>query len=235
MPVDTRTTAKISAVSSDLKISTTLTTMSLEQKIDSLIQKFDSLSLELTHKVEQTNATVVDLNEKFSTLIHSVNNVQRQCETNSKKISSIDTKLDSLEQYSRRSNIRIFGIKEAARESTDRIVCDLIKSKMDIDLNLNDVERSHRVGKDNGKPRAILVKFASYRHKASVYGAKKNLKGTGISITEDLTKFRLGVLQEAKKVCGSNKVWTNDGKIFCDYKGKVHRATTFEELPLFKD
>lgn len=211
MPVDTRKT-------------------NMENKIDLLISKFDSHSSDITNRMDKTTALVSELNNKISDIIDKVDSVQKHCEENSNKISAAELKIDSLEQYSRRNNIRIFGIAESATESTDEIVLEFVKNKLGIELSANDIERSHRVGQLTDKNRALLVKFASYRSKSKIFQVKKRLKGSGISIAEDLTRARLTVYQEAKRVHGKNKAWTRDGKIFWEDKGKIHSATNLDGL-----
>ena len=40
----------------------------------------------------------------------------------------------------------IHGIKERRHEVTDKVVIQTIKSKMDIDLDVNDIDWTHRIG-----------------------------------------------------------------------------------------
>ena len=42
---------------------------------------------------------------------------------------------------------------------------------------------------------------------------KKELKGTNISIIENLTGYRMSVLNEAREKFGFKNVWTYDGRI----------------------
>lgn len=51
-----------------------------------------------------------------------------------------------LEQYSRRANIRLYGIPETERENTDKLMLDLLRDKMALSLSLGDIDRSHRIG-----------------------------------------------------------------------------------------
>ena len=45
------------------------------------------------------------------------------------------------------------------------------------------------------------------------FSRKKKLKNPGISITESLTKLRMGKLAKAKEEFGFRNVWTVDGRI----------------------
>ena len=106
-----------------------------------------------------------------------------------------------MEQYSRRTCIRIFGVKEEKGENTDAIAADIITNKLGIPLDpVCDIDRSHRTGKVkeasqttssashvHQKPRSIIVKMTTYRKRREIMLNRKKLKDTGITIVEDLT------------------------------------------------
>ena len=60
----------------------------------------------------------------------------------------LEAKTDHLEQYTRRTNIRIFGIKEQVKEDTGQLAKNFCKDELGIILKDEDISRSHRVGKN---------------------------------------------------------------------------------------
>ena len=46
-----------------------------------------------------------------------------------------------------------------------------------------------------------------------VFKNKKNLKGTGVSISENLTQLRYDLLQKAGEKYGKNNVWSIEGRV----------------------
>lgn len=84
-------------------------------------------------------------------------------------------RIDEMEQYSRRTCLKFSGIpEEGTSENTDKLamnVINLILSKESSKIGLDRIERTHRVGprKRNGKPRDIIVRFLSYRDRATVF------------------------------------------------------------------
>ncbi|KAK3922128.1 Protein unc-13-like protein C [Frankliniella fusca] len=124
----------------------------------------------------------------------------------------MNVKFDEREQYSRRNNLRIFGIPESENENTDQLVVDVAK-KMGVQLSDSTIDRSHRIGKQGPQPRPIIVKLTRYNTRDEIFRAKRNLKGTGIVVREDLTKLRLKFLKEAVQAYSSKYVWTIDGVI----------------------
>ena len=56
-------------------------------------------------------------------------------------------KSDDQEQYSRRNCILVHGLEKNKDEITDDLVVSFIKHKMDIELSVNEIDRSHQIGK----------------------------------------------------------------------------------------
>ena len=69
------------------------------------------------------------------------------------------------------------------------------------------------------------MKFIRHNDKSKIYSNKRKLKGTGISITESLTKIRLEKLKIAREKHGFRNVWTMDGKIY--FKSDDEKPTLF--------
>ena len=104
----------------------------------------------------------------------------------------------------------------------DDLVASFIKDKMDIDLSVNDIDRTHRIGKPSPrKIRPIIVKFVRYNDRRKVFSNKKKLKNSGISITESSTARRMGELSKARNKYGFKNVWTIDGKENGSNKAKL--------------
>ena len=63
--------------------------------------------------------------------------------------------VDDLQQYTRRTNLLIHGVPEKPGENTDNVVCNVLK-KMNVNMPLDDIGRSHRLGKKiDGKKRPV--------------------------------------------------------------------------------
>ncbi|KAK6168140.1 hypothetical protein SNE40_006176 [Patella caerulea] len=149
-------------------------------------------------------------------------------------IDDILDKLDESEQYSRREAVRINGITEMSSESTDKIVAD-IGAYMGIDMSINDINRSHRVGNpkdyDNAtRPRPIIARFKGYSVKRDFMKNRKKMKDSksdpilppcmknhSIYINDDLTNKRALIDSKCRKLYKDKKIignWSMDGIIF---------------------
>ena len=138
--------------------------------------------------------------------------------------------MDDLEQYQRRQCLRIFGVKEEQNEDTDKIAME-VSAKIGVQLDVVDIDRCHRVGKpQTDKPRAIIVKFVSYRKRSEIFRSKKQLKGTGITIREDLTRLRHKLLLDCVTKYGLQNTWTQDGAIIVKVGDSRRRITRSEDI-----
>ena len=89
--------------------------------------------------------------------------------------------IDDLEQYTRRTNVRIFGIPEAAgdvRENTDDLAINFFANELGIQLSLKDISRSHCVGKRSPtKPRPIIVRLVRHNYEGRDPTESTSIKG----------------------------------------------------------
>ena len=93
-----------------------------------------------------------------------------------------------LEQYSRKNCVKIEGIEEREHEDTFNTVMDLSRSvELDPPLRDGDIDNCHRVGAGNqdGKPRAIIVKFRNYPTRRRFFESRKRLKHHNVFINND--------------------------------------------------
>ena len=70
--------------------------------------------------------------------------------------------------------------------------------------------------------------------KAEVYGQKRKFKGTGIVITESLTKIRLELYHVVSKHAKVEAVWTSDGKIIALLSGNKKKIIIENNRDLLK-
>ena len=106
--------------------------------------------------------------------------------------------MEAQEQYSRRTSLRFHNVPVPVDQrghikhpvDTDKLILDTCKTNLKIaDLKLEDISRSHVIGRAyNGKAQ-VIVRFISYRVRHRVYSSKRELKGdpSGQFITENLT------------------------------------------------
>lgn len=179
---------------------------------------------ELLNRLAVVEGDVFDLQQKLKKKDTEISKLNMTIENMSREVQSANNSINNLEQYSRRSCIRIFGVEENPGEDTDAIVAEIIRDQVGVSLESRDIDRSHRTGKmpkpssaaTPGKPprhRAIIVKLSSYKKRRDILGNRKNLKGTGMSIVEDLTMKNQALLAKTRNTSKILAAWTVDGRV----------------------
>jgi len=165
-----------------------------------------------------------------------------------KKINVLELQADAAEQYSRRNCLRVTGIVESPGESTDTLITDMARA-LGVDLSLDEIDRSHRVGKippidpaidpEDAPPpkRAIIVKFVSYRSRNKFFKVRTLAKDRGykkVFVNEDLTRYRNNLLYQARMLAKDDKLlgaWSSDGTILIkENSNRVLRVNTADDL-----
>jgi hypothetical protein len=188
----------------------------------------EKTALSETNQKKLLEAITKAVNEVLVNYLHTLENtVERLAKTVERQAERID----SLEQYTRRNALRVYGVPEpekGQREDTDKVLCEVFRQKMGVEVTAGEICRSHRLTSrqphnqrrdetgDGGRayPRPIIVKFSSYNVRRSVFRQKRKLKGSGIVIREDLTARNVKALKMAQKKFGNTNVWSLDGRIF---------------------
>ena len=179
---------------------------------------------EIDGNVFQIDAELTQQKKIVEKLNALVQEQQEQLDQEKRFRSAMNARLNDLEQYSRKNNLRIFGILDKDRKETsaktEQLVLKLFKEKLGILwINANNIEIAHRTGRFvEGSNRPIIVKLTSRKVKNEVILNRKKLKGKNISIAEDLTIENVKRLRmlNSLEVCTSS--WSFDGKLFIKNK-----------------
>ena len=116
-------------------------------------------------------------------------------------------------------------------ESEEKVV-NLIENKLGVNVK-NRIDIAHRVGSFSTiSDRAIIVKFKCRKEKIAVIQNRKKLKGSGVSISEDLTVINHQLLIKTKHNPKVESAWSSMGKIFAKlHNGRiltVNQKTNFD-------
>ena len=89
----------------------------------------------------------------------------------------LDIRLDDQEQYSRRTSLRFHNVpcpdpRNVHKMNTDKIVLDICNSNLEVPITLNELGRTHPIGKVRGGKVQVIVRFITYRQRQAVYSSK---------------------------------------------------------------
>lgn len=105
--------------------------------------------------------------------------------------------MEGLEGQSRRDNLIFYGIPESRGLESEEECRAKVARIMQQNLKIRDTQnrrlvRCHRLGPRrsdiNAKPRPVIMKFHWFGDKQMIWKAKKNLKDSGFSMSEDIPK-----------------------------------------------
>ena len=201
----------------------------LSQQFNSKMTEFQQNLNSCTSSVPATSPTshlATQFNTFRSFVMSALEGLQMQVQLLSKQH-------DQFEMRSRRKILLVHGVAEDKKENTSAAVIQVLSEHLKIpDLSVNDVTRCHRLGTtSSNRARAILVKFRDLNSRNQVWFSKTNLKNTGITLSEFLTKPRHEVFLAARQQFGMSKCWTRDGVInVISSDGKRHTFTSMVEL-----
>ena len=159
----------------------------------------DSIKGEIKEATSEIKEEIVEMKE--------VQNVQHE------KISSIDRRVEDLEQDRRSKNLIIRGLN--AGQNAKQACMIALNDKLKTKLQLSDIKYAVPIGKDGSKLIKLAMKTASKRDE--IYSARPKLKGSDVWITEDLIPSRASLAFKARQAVKNGKAtltWTNEGKIF---------------------
>ncbi|XP_070549278.1 uncharacterized protein [Ptychodera flava] len=145
-----------------------------------------------------------ELKEENRVTGYDLDAVSQKLDEISERLDSLENDTDRLESFSRRDNIRLYGIQEEQGESFNQckskvvdILNENVKSKV---WNDRDVVRAHRVSVQwKDQPRLIVVKFHHFSDKLLALKERPILRDSGIGIGNDLTKCQRKTLTELRK------------------------------------
>ena len=205
--------------------------------------------------LQQEITQLVDLKVNSATefLKSELKEVQDRCKKLEAEVKALQTRQDDTEQYSRRTCLRISGIRETENEDVQKIVLDF-SNKVNANIDPTDIDRVHRVGRlvsdasdrigeHNGirtrRNREIIIKFTNSNARLRLLRGRAKLREDGVRdvfINEDLTPNRKMLAYECRKLKKLNntkvkKTWVYAGYPYIlDPSGNKLKITSLSDL-----
>ena len=214
----------------------------LVNKIESAIQKQVCEILQAIQVQREALETIQDtqigMQEKLSTLCHDLDKTNKIVGKNSEKIkelrnvhdetnttvSDLCDQIDRIEGYSRRNNVKFYGIPESDRPESNTDCSEavklVLKTYMPNEKWSDDViDRAHRLGgrqsSQNTRPRPIIAKFLRWSDAMCLMKnkeARADMKKENLTVAQDLTRRQSSTLKELR----------DEGKSGYFVNGKLH-------------
>ena len=176
----------------------------------------DLVNQGLQQKLKDLHKTVQDTEAKLSSMETKLSSMQTAHQ-------KLEDEMECAEQYSRMSNLRIYGVPEEPSEQVEAIVTDICINKLGVKISAADIDTAHRLGAREGNHKPIIVKFARRSAREEIYSNKRKLKNSSIVIREDLTGKKAAAVRNLVDKVGSRSVFTSRCTIFVHVH--VHMCT----------
>ena len=135
------------------------------------------------------------------------------------QVRNVSYENDSLNQYSRRENVRISNVPEVEDEDLIKTLIE-IGGSIGVAIKADNINTIHRIGpKREGKARQIIARFVHREPRYLLLKNRVDLKKTerykNIYIAEDLTQMKFKLLYYVKKQRNVKSAFTKEGRIHC--------------------
>ncbi|XP_056021932.1 uncharacterized protein LOC130054887 [Ostrea edulis] len=194
----------------------------LKQKIDRLTTDIDKLTMEnetLREKICEANKNNRDLQKEM--------NEGRDFATFSTVKSNYN------EQYSRKNNIKIYGIPETKRDNIVEIVKSTLKKKGCVEVDHRDIEAVHRIpGSRPNAPRPILMKMRNNDKKANIMRYRSAVKDSPVNVRlgDDVTKENRELIVRLLDHESITSAWYFNGSVYGNIKGKRVKFDILDDI-----
>lgn len=202
------------------------------EKIKNIV--YSTISDKLLNKIAAKVSDIVESKFEAKLAIHNqavdkLNLQVTQLQVHSKML---EKRIDEQEQNSRRLNVRVFGIPALKDENTREVVLKLFRDKLKIDVKNDEIANSYRIRakNPNDKPPAIMVRFVSDNVRNAILANRKQIKTSTVQVKEDLTKFRLSLLNAAVKKFSFKNAWCLNGSVYFRQGKDVHKVSDLSDV-----
>uniref|UniRef100_A0A3P8RIJ8 L1 transposable element RRM domain-containing protein n=1 Tax=Amphiprion percula TaxID=161767 RepID=A0A3P8RIJ8_AMPPE len=176
-----------------------ITREELKEHIKELLPQLDSIKLDVKHCVEKVTGLETALSgqsDQINKVEDECGELQNICSMLQQENKELKEKTDRLEGYSRRFNIRVFGLNRGvegdnATEYMSELLKDVFKGQKTLPCQ-PDVEMAHRIVSKGPGPTPMIARLQCFLAKESILKIAKEenvleYKGMKLKIFPDLT------------------------------------------------
>ncbi|XP_013396733.1 uncharacterized protein LOC106163628 [Lingula anatina] len=120
------------------------------------------------------------------------------------------------EQYSRKNNIKIYGVKEEKNEDMVGMVSKLLQTETGVRVTSEEIVAVHRIPGKRGQERPILLKVKNTDVKARIMKKRAVLRKSGknMKLSDDVTKRNIELLHRLNESQLIEQAWYFNGSVY---------------------
>ena len=166
----------------------------IEQSQDFLSSKYDQFTEALKNTKRQIKNNEENINKHGKSIALAEDNIDE-----------VSTKLDELQQYSRRDCLEINGIPPTANENPQHLISEL-GTLIGVEIKKEDISIAHRLPDLKNVKNRIIVKFVRREKKEEMYKRRNQLIGKTV---KDLPSVKSQV-SNSNETRGPKKIYINE-------------------------
>ena len=198
----------------------------------------NGLEKKINTSLEYMEGNIEDLQKENKALKEEIRKLEEKCAKQDSQMQRMKREVEAVkehavrnEQYSRKNNLKIFGLKEKTGEDCMEEIQKMAKERLKVNIQREEMEIAHRLPAAKG-PRPVIVKFRDTGSKFTLLKARKVLKGTGVSIAEDISQTILDTVKMLRDNENTKDTWCWNGKIYVkDKDDRVHKYSYGSAIP----
>ncbi|XP_013420073.1 uncharacterized protein LOC106180601 [Lingula anatina] len=187
-----------------------------EERMKSFEQKHIEERRKLQDQIDGMNLEVHNLRERLSEKDKEVRDLKKsmnECRTLSMEASS---RANRNEQYSRKTNVKIYGITETLNENIKEKVKDMMKTVAKIEIKDDEIMALHRIPGKPGETRPIIMKVKNTEIKSKIMKKRKIVRqsGNALKISDDVTAANTKLIQRLGQFEDIQNAWYFNGSVY---------------------
>ena len=187
-----------------------------EDKFNDKMKQMETKYGKLKDDYDQLNVRHNALKETLAKNQGETRELKAMAETAFSMAQSAEGKANYNEQYSRKSNIKIYGVKENEKEKTADRVIELLESEVEVNLKKEEIVAVHRIPGKKGETRPILLKVQNTEVKSRIMKKRSDFKKkvVGCRLADDVTKLNSDLIQRLNLQEGIEQAWYFNGSVY---------------------
>ena len=201
----------------------------LEKDIDSKIEK------KVKEKTTEINDRLDSLTFENVQLREQLEKVEEKLKTNEALTQTAMRKSNYNEQYSRKNNIKIMGVKQEDDNETVEMledkICGILHTKAGLMIDPRKIDAIHRIPGKAGMDKPVLLKMRNNHEKTKIMRQRKAMKEAGFRLVDDVTKLNTELIDRLTMHKDINSAWFFNGSVFGKTNaGKRHKFDLYCDI-----
>ena len=193
--VDDSTTTDESVTNLDLKELLKDMAKKMDEMHSANCARFDEMNSANSKRFDGLEKNIKELTSSLDSTKQLLTVTQQQADSNCQVIATLvnenralSAQVEDLEARARRNSLVVFGLGSKPGTEDDDSFVLLAKNRLQLNINGDDLQDVHRLGRSSGeKPAPLLVSLWSNRTRDAILKAAPRLKGSKIFISPDLS------------------------------------------------